>query len=229
MAVCAGKRRPVARGRHHRLMDAAAQSKTASPHPPKRLPKQSTRCRCTTIAALTRPPLSHGGISRAVAATRSLLINRSANAAGWDCTCSGDLRPPPYFASGSAWRAWCNCRLCRGFRSLQTAACSSTVGRCDLRRLSRQRWSERKWALAGTFQSPLTDSNRRPPPYHPGSPATGCKYRRLVARNRAAFEPVVVALICGGLRPLCSTNAPYRPALVVEVDHFLCREGVERD
>jgi hypothetical protein len=39
-----------------------------------------------------------------MAATRLLLINRSANGARWDCTCLGDPRPPPYLASGSAWR-----------------------------------------------------------------------------------------------------------------------------
>src|SRR6266550_7334869 len=76
-------------------------------------------------------------------------------------------------------------------------------------------------------QSPLTDSNRRPPPYHPGPPASGCNYRRLVARNRGAFEAAVFAVICGGLRPLYYTNAPYRPALVVEIDHFPRKEGVE--
>src|SRR5437016_920450 len=82
-----------------------------------------------------------------------------------------------------------------------------------------------KACCAGLLQSPLPDSNRRPPPYHPGSPASEGNHRRLVARNRGGFEAAVFAVICGGLRPLCSTNAPYRPALVVEVDHFP-RRGV---
>ena len=84
----------------------------------------------------------------------------------------------------------------------------------------------KKKAICWPFKSPRTDSNRRPPPYHPGYPASGCNYRRLVARKRGAFEAAAFAVISRRLRPLCSTNAPYGPALVVEIDHFPRREVV---
>jgi hypothetical protein len=48
---------------------------------------------------------------------------------------------------------------------------------------SRASRSERKIPVSGDFASPLTDSNRRPPPYHLGPPASGCNRRRRFASS----------------------------------------------
>jgi hypothetical protein len=58
------------------------------------------------------------------------------------------------------------------------------------------------------LRSRLTDSNRRSPPYHLASAASGCNKRRLVARTGAGSRLCLVAATCVHLRPLCSPNAP---------------------
>src|SRR6266568_77915 len=60
--------------------------------------------------------------------------------------------------------------------------------------------------------SPLTDSNRRPPPYHAIQTATGgSRWQRFVAsssRFRASGHPN----LCHPLRPLCSITVPSQSA-----------------
>src|SRR5687768_17336753 len=58
--------------------------------------------------------------------------------------------------------------------------------------------------------SPLTDSNRRPPPYHQGSAATGRNPRQRFWLVSAVFGVFRFATGCQWLRPLGSINAPYR-------------------
>jgi hypothetical protein len=101
-----------------------------------------------------------------VTATRPVLTYSDAVCAGVRFGRSPGARPPLYLATGSAWRARCNCRICRGFARQRPEFAPSIAATCDLRRLSRQRKSERKCGFAGGSRSPLTDSNRRPPPYH---------------------------------------------------------------
>ena len=104
------------------------------------------------------------------------------------CRCPGDPRPPPYLATGSAWRAWCNCRICRGLSLAAGGSSPRTADTCDLRRLSGQRESERKCGFAGASQSPLTDSNRRPPPYHEREEGVdSCGFARSGAGSRASL------------------------------------------
>jgi hypothetical protein len=69
--------------------------------------------------------------------------------------------------------------------------------------------TKRTAELHAFSRSPLTDSNRRPPPYHQGS--RGCRGLRTVADRRvlAVLVGAPFASGCHGLRPLCSTNAPY--------------------
>ncbi len=58
------------------------------------------------------------------------------------------------------------------------------------------------------IKSPLTDSNRRPPPYHRSSRVTErSRAQRFPPRFRG-FGGERVAVGCAGLRPLCSTTAP---------------------
>jgi hypothetical protein len=97
-----------------------------------------------------------------VAATRSL-INRSANGAGWDCTCPGDPATPSLPRNRVAMESVVQLPSLQGF-SLRSSPKSADT--CDLCRLSRQRQSDGKRSFAGASQSPLTESNRRPPPYH---------------------------------------------------------------
>ena len=60
--------------------------------------------------------------------------------------------------------------------------------------------------FAGTLQSPLTDSNRRPPPYHAGHRNP----RQRFCLISAVFGVALFATRCHRLRPLCSINAPSR-------------------
>jgi hypothetical protein len=62
----------------------------------------------------------------------------------------------------------------------------------------------------GSFlcRSPLTDSNRRPPPYHAVPAATGRNPRQRFWRSFAVSGGVPFAAVCHRLRPLCSINAP---------------------
>ena len=58
------------------------------------------------------------------------------------------------------------------------------------------------------LQSPLTDSNRRPPPYHGTTQATGRNPRQRFSLVWAVLEAVPFASDCHGLRPLGSIKAP---------------------
>jgi hypothetical protein len=57
-------------------------------------------------------------------------------------------------------------------------------------------------------ESPLSDSNRRPPPYHFGVTATGRNPRQRFRPIRVVFAAGPFAAGCQRLRPLCSINAP---------------------
>jgi hypothetical protein len=69
---------------------------------------------------------------------------------------------------------------------------------------------DRTSRFAGTSlrRSPLTDSNRRPSPYHFGGPATGRNPWQRFWLVRAVFGAIPFATGCHRLRPLCSINAP---------------------
>src|SRR5687767_7590880 len=63
--------------------------------------------------------------------------------------------------------------------------------------------------LRGAFLvSPLTDSNRRPPPYHVIQSATGRNRWQRFWLVRAVFAAFPFATGCHWLRPLGSINAP---------------------
>src|SRR6266511_5731929 len=57
-------------------------------------------------------------------------------------------------------------------------------------------------SASGLLQSPLTDSNRRPPPYHFGVSATGRNPRQRIWRGSAVSPPCTTG--CHRLRPLGS-------------------------
>jgi hypothetical protein len=57
-------------------------------------------------------------------------------------------------------------------------------------------------------RSPLTDSNRRPPPYHALLSATGRKPRQRFWRVSAVFERMRFATGCHRLQPRGSIKAP---------------------
>jgi hypothetical protein len=63
-------------------------------------------------------------------------------------------------------------------------------------------------ALRRKVQSPLTDSNRRPPPYHAVFAAIGRNPRQRFSHVRAVFALPAFATGCHRLRPLCSNSAP---------------------
>src|SRR5918994_5231060 len=67
---------------------------------------------------------------------------------------------------------------------------------------------KRKSRFAGLLQSPLTDSNRRPPPYHGASTATGRNRRQRFPACLSRFAAAAFATGCHPLRPLGSINAP---------------------
>jgi len=60
----------------------------------------------------------------------------------------------------------------------------------------------------GISLSPLTDSNRRPPPYHVFLAATGRNRRQRFAPFWALWAALPFATDCHQLRPLGSINAP---------------------
>src|SRR5215210_5592995 len=66
----------------------------------------------------------------------------------------------------------------------------------------------RKALYPAALRSPLTDSNRRPPPYHFGVVATGGNPRQRISLAFAVFADIPFAAGCHQLRPLCSINAP---------------------
>ena len=65
-----------------------------------------------------------------------------------------------------------------------------------------------KRAICWPFRSPLTDSNRRPPPYHALSAAAGSSRKRLFAGTIRCGIETGFASGCHRLRPLVSTSAP---------------------
>jgi hypothetical protein len=72
------------------------------------------------------------------------------------------------------------------------------------RRLSRQQ----RALFAGLYRSPLTDSNRRPPPYHVLLAATGRNPRQRFSLVFAVFGAVAFAAVCHRLQPRGSIKAP---------------------
>jgi hypothetical protein len=67
---------------------------------------------------------------------------------------------------------------------------------------------EKRRRLAAFLQSPLTDSNRRPPPYHAIQTATGgSRWQRFVAKSNH-FRALDGPSVCDRLRPLCSITVP---------------------
>jgi len=67
---------------------------------------------------------------------------------------------------------------------------------------------QRKLRFAGPLQSPLPDSNPRPPPYHGTTQATGRKPRQRFSLVGAVFAPVRFATDCHRLQPRGSIKAP---------------------
>src|SRR5438477_12334862 len=65
-----------------------------------------------------------------------------------------------------------------------------------------------KAPVAGLLQSPLTDSNRRPPPYHGTSQATGGNRRQRIRLVFAVSAAGRFAADCHGLQPRGSIRAP---------------------
>jgi hypothetical protein len=68
--------------------------------------------------------------------------------------------------------------------------------------------------LLAFYRSPLTDSNRRPPPYHGLRSATRRNPRQRSWPDFAVFAAVALAAGCQRLRPLGSINAPSLEGLV---------------
>jgi hypothetical protein len=62
----------------------------------------------------------------------------------------------------------------------------------------------KKSRYAGLLQSPLTDSNRRPPPYHAIQTATGGSQWQRFGASSSHFPAFRVPNVCHRLRPLCS-------------------------
>ncbi len=66
----------------------------------------------------------------------------------------------------------------------------------------------KKWRFPATLQSPLTDSNRRPPPYHGSSWATGGNPRQRFSPVSAISDVARFATDCHRLQPQGSIKAP---------------------
>ena len=66
----------------------------------------------------------------------------------------------------------------------------------------------RKAGCAGLSRSPLPDSNRRPPPYHGTSQATGGSRWQRISPVSAAFAAPRFATACHRLQPRGSIKAP---------------------
>jgi len=80
--------------------------------------------------------------------------------------------------------------------------------RCDLCRQAEQRPLRRNRRCAALLQSPLTDSNRRPPPYHAVRIATGCNPRQRFGLVLAVSRLSRFAVDCHRLQPRGSIKAP---------------------
>jgi mannose-6-phosphate isomerase-like protein (cupin superfamily) len=82
--------------------------------------------------------------------------------------------------------------------------CSIPIARCGSRKCTRKK----KPRFAGLLQSPLTDSNRRPPPYHVVFLANGGnQWQRFLAES-SRFGPSAKVNVCHRLRPLCFIPVP---------------------
>src|SRR5437773_4799756 len=83
--------------------------------------------------------------------------------------------------------------------------------------------------------SPLTDSNRRPPPYHAIKTATGGSQWKRFRASSGQFPVFVEPNLCHRLRPLCSITVPSQSAengpfevdqqLKAEADPFCVESG----
>jgi hypothetical protein len=71
--------------------------------------------------------------------------------------------------------------------------------------------------LRGFQESPLTDSNRRPPPYHAIQTATGGSQWQRFPADPSHFRASSDLNPCHPLRPLCSITVPSQSA---ENEHF---------
>jgi hypothetical protein len=90
----------------------------------------------------------------------------------------------------------------------------------------------RNAALAASFQSPLTDSNRRPPPYHALRSATGRNLRQRFWLVSEVFGRAALATDCHQLQPRGSIRAPSfvisrgnRIVVDLQLDPFSSRGG----
>ena len=84
-------------------------------------------------------------------------------------------------------------------------------GATSVRPNSRRNWQrshEGHRGFAAALQSPLTDSNRRPPPYHGTSRATGGNPRQRFALVFAVSGAAAFAAVCHWLQPRGSIKAP---------------------
>src|SRR5262249_1043629 len=72
--------------------------------------------------------------------------------------------------------------------------------------------AETKTPFPGLLQSPLTDSNRRPPPYHAIQTATGGSRRQRFVATSSRFQASGERNACHRLRPLCSITVPSQTA-----------------
>src|SRR5512132_2441459 len=66
----------------------------------------------------------------------------------------------------------------------------------------------RSCRVAAVLQSPLPDSNRRPPPYHVPHDATGGSWWQRIWLRKAVLRRRAFATGCCWLRPLGSISAP---------------------
>jgi hypothetical protein len=98
--------------------------------------------------------------------------------------------------------------------------------------LSRVQFDPKEKAqVAGPLQSPLTDSNRRPPPYHGTSHPTGGNPWQRFALVFAVSAPVPFAPDCQRLHPRGSIKAPShvrRRSAPSQIPSCPVRDGVER-
>src|SRR6266508_5892935 len=71
---------------------------------------------------------------------------------------------------------------------------------------------EENLSTAGLLESPLTDSNRRPPPYHAIQTATGGSRWQGFVASSSRFRTSGHPNLCHPLRPLCSITVPSQSA-----------------
>src|SRR5438093_9843067 len=99
----------------------------------------------------------------------------------------------------------CSSQNLRGSRDVGDRSWGQVEGRSSNGRTPLR---QQKRPSAGLFKSPLTDSNRRPPPYHRFSEVVRrSQWQRFTAWLGNSSRRIS-AVGFAGLRPLCSTTAP---------------------